>query len=61
MLGATTLHRMPVAVSDRDDPNSSGRLDVHARSVAAAAIDGVKGAPVKATQIPSHEHICLAR
>jgi transposase len=32
-------------------------LDVHARSVAAAAIDGVTGELVKAKLTPSHEHI----
>jgi hypothetical protein len=32
-------------------------LDVHARSVAAAAIDGVTGELVKARLTPSHEHI----
>ena len=32
-------------------------LDVHARSVAAAAIDGVTGELVQATLTPSHEHI----
>ena len=32
-------------------------LDVHARSVAAAAIDGVTGELVQAKLTPSHEHI----
>jgi transposase len=32
-------------------------LDVHARSVAAAAIDGVTGELIKAKLTPSHEHI----
>jgi transposase len=32
-------------------------LDVHARSVAAAAIDGVTGELVQAELTPSHEHI----
>jgi transposase len=32
-------------------------LDVHARSVAAAAIDGVTGALVQARLTPSHDHI----
>ena len=32
-------------------------LDVHARSVAAAAIDGVTGELVQARLTPSHEHI----
>ena len=32
-------------------------LDVHARSVAAAAIDGVTGELVQATLTPSHAHI----
>ena len=32
-------------------------LDVHARSVAAAAIDGVTGELVQATLTPSHEHV----
>lgn len=32
-------------------------LDVHARSVAAAAIDGVTGEFVQARLTPSHEHI----
>ncbi|MGN6130228.1 MAG: IS110 family transposase [Nocardioidaceae bacterium] len=33
-------------------------LDVHARSVAAAAIDGDTGELVQAKLTPSHEHIC---
>jgi transposase len=32
-------------------------LDVHARSVAAAAIDGVTGELIQAELTPSHEHI----
>ena len=32
-------------------------LDVHARSVAAAAIDGVTGELVQAKLTPSHQHI----
>jgi transposase len=32
-------------------------LDVHARSVAAAAIDGVTGELVQSRLTPSHEHI----
>ena len=32
-------------------------LDVHARSVAAAAIDGVTGELIQARLTPSHEHI----
>ena len=32
-------------------------LDVHARSVAAAAIDGVTGELVQTKLTPSHEHI----
>ncbi len=32
-------------------------LDVHARSVAAAAIDGVTGELVQAKLTPSHEHV----
>ena len=32
-------------------------LDVHARSVVAAAIDGVTGELVRAKLAPSHEHI----
>lgn len=32
-------------------------LDVHARSVVAAAIDGVTGELVKSTLTPSHEHV----
>ena len=33
-------------------------LDVHARSVAAAAIDGVTGELVQTRLTPSHEHVC---
>ncbi len=33
-------------------------LDVHARSVAAAAIDGVTGEVSRARLTPSHDHIC---
>jgi transposase len=36
---------------------TSVRLDVHARSVAAAAIDGVTGELIKAKLTPSHEQI----
>ena len=32
-------------------------LDVHARSVAAAAIDGVTGELIRASLTPSHDHI----
>jgi len=32
-------------------------LDVHARSVAAAAIDGVTGDVIQARLTPSHDHI----
>lgn len=33
-------------------------LDVHARSVVAAAIDGVTGELIKSRLTPSHQHIC---
>ena len=36
---------------------TSVRLNVHARSVAAAAIDGVTGELVQAKLTPAHEHI----
>jgi transposase len=53
LLGLSDMCRRPPVFTER----TSVGLDVHARSVAAAAIDGVTGELFQAKLTPSHEHI----
>src|SRR6476619_895558 len=53
LLGLSDMCREAPVFTER----TSVGLDVHARSVAAAAIDGVTGELVQAKLTPSHEHV----
>jgi hypothetical protein len=63
LLGLSNMCRRPPVFTER----RSVGLDVHARSVAAAAIDGVTGELFQARLTPAHDHIgswivgCLGR